>query len=45
MRADTLSTTRTETLVNDYVRSVYNWMGITVFPPRARLDKELIGLD
>jgi FtsH-binding integral membrane protein len=28
MRADTLSTTRTEVLVNDYVRSVYNWMAI-----------------
>jgi uncharacterized protein len=28
MRAGTLSTPRTEALVNDYVRSVYNWMGI-----------------
>jgi uncharacterized protein len=28
MRADTLSRPRTEVLVNDYVRSVYNWMGI-----------------
>ena len=28
MRADTLPRTRAEVLVNDYVRSVYNWMGI-----------------
>ena len=28
MRTETLPTTRTEVLVNDYVRSVYNWMGI-----------------
>ncbi|MBN2034024.1 MAG: Bax inhibitor-1/YccA family protein [Deltaproteobacteria bacterium] len=28
MRADTLRASRAEVLVNDYVRSVYNWMGI-----------------
>jgi len=28
MRADTAVKTRAETLVSDYVRSVYNWMGI-----------------
>ena len=28
MRTDTLPRTRAEVLVNDYVRSVYNWMGI-----------------
>jgi FtsH-binding integral membrane protein len=28
MRTDTLPAPKTEVLVNDYVRSVYNWMGI-----------------
>lgn len=28
MRTETLTRTRAEVLVNDYVRSVYNWMGI-----------------
>ena len=28
MRTDTLPASRAEVLVNDYVRSVYNWMGI-----------------
>jgi len=28
MRTDTVVKTRAEVLVSDYVRSVYNWMGI-----------------
>ncbi|MGE5840381.1 MAG: BAX inhibitor (BI)-1/YccA family protein, partial [Deltaproteobacteria bacterium] len=28
MRTDTIVKTRAEVLVSDYVRSVYNWMGV-----------------